>query len=52
MTPNKDFFMMFSEVKVKNFKTLVHNVSLNTDKSVMKTTETLWKNNLIKAKYA
>jgi hypothetical protein len=38
---------MYSEVEAGNFTTLVHSVLLNVGKSVLKMTETLWKNSLI-----
>jgi hypothetical protein len=43
--------VMCSEVEAGNFTTLVYSVLLNVGKFVLKTTETLWKNNLIIAKY-
>jgi hypothetical protein len=43
--------VMCSEVEAGNFTTLVYSVLLKVGRSVLKMTETLWKNSLMIAKY-
>jgi hypothetical protein len=51
MTTNwNEVFVVCSKVEARNFTTLVYSVLFNVSKSVLKMTETFWKNGLINAK--
>jgi hypothetical protein len=49
-TNRNKLFEMCSEVEAGNFTTLAHSVLHSVGKSLLKVTETLWKNGLIIAK--